>query len=1029
MTESGVEISRLIKEAQIRWLKPVEVEFILENCNSDLITPEPPIKPPSGSLFLFNRRVLRFFRNDGHAWRRKKDGRTVGEAHEKLKLGNVDRLNCYYAHGEQDPNFQRRCYWILDPALEHIVLVHYRDISEGKNFMPGIVSEWLSTSPFSVDSVGNCKIDGSSKISCSPISGDLTSRESSVETAIRDVDGYGYVSEGSCTSSTSHFNRALKKLELQLSLEDGDYEYIQESKAPLIRKDLSHAERHINESEGFVYAGRDDVCSGLLAPISGNDHNEAFRPSESTWVNGNRPSVFWEGMLELPSSSKSQCISQENSFQELPLSAKKHEDQNTFLHDTKGNDVQSYPELSCTLTELEDLMTQSGDCEGSNRGNTIQDPGKYPEWHLSEARRILLGPDSLIETVTSIKQSPGLEDTTASEADRCISQEESTAEWMSNMDFHYYSSLEFPKEREFSFDQQLSLPSVESSSCLTMSEKQVFNIREISPNWSYSSESSKVIIVGDCMYNHHQCDWKVMFGHIEVPAEMIQKGVIRCQAPELPPGKVSLWLTCGNGESCSEAREFEYRANPSDPTPNPRKNVQELDLLIRFGQILLSGCDSDCDLTVENALLGEGPTGNNGSFDVSDWLLRELLKDKLKQWLAANAGNWVREDQNIIHMISGLGFEWALSPLLTGGIGINFRDSNGWTALHWAARFGRERMVAALLAAGASAVAVTDPTTQDPCGKTPASIAAEYGHRGLAGYLSEVGLTSHLSSLTVDSSKFSGGSFDIATNEVVESINQKSVKVHPGATEDQLCLKDSLAAVRNAAQAAARIQSAFRAHSFRKQQLKDHNHGDDPCELTPREILRLSAASKALRPPRDSKLHSAALYIQRKFRGWRGRQSFLTLRQNVVKIQAHVRGHQVRKKYKQFIWTVGVLEKVILRWRRRGSGLRGFKADTETVDEEVNVVADDDDDDILKVFRKQKVDAALDEALKRVLSVVESAEARQQYRRMIESYRVAKADSDGVDSAEVAMVFDSLDHELWPTFDSTDHQPLKREER
>ena len=39
-----------------------------------------------GSLFLFNKRVLRFFRKDGHSWRKKRDGRTVGEAHERLKV-------------------------------------------------------------------------------------------------------------------------------------------------------------------------------------------------------------------------------------------------------------------------------------------------------------------------------------------------------------------------------------------------------------------------------------------------------------------------------------------------------------------------------------------------------------------------------------------------------------------------------------------------------------------------------------------------------------------------------------------------------------------------------------------------------------------------------------------------------------------------------------------------------------------------------------------------------------------------------
>lgn len=39
-----------------------------------------------GSLFLFDRKVLRYFRKDGHKWRKKKDGKTVKEAHEKLKV-------------------------------------------------------------------------------------------------------------------------------------------------------------------------------------------------------------------------------------------------------------------------------------------------------------------------------------------------------------------------------------------------------------------------------------------------------------------------------------------------------------------------------------------------------------------------------------------------------------------------------------------------------------------------------------------------------------------------------------------------------------------------------------------------------------------------------------------------------------------------------------------------------------------------------------------------------------------------------
>ncbi|XP_076953412.1 uncharacterized protein LOC143627499 [Bidens hawaiensis] len=128
MMSSGYNIKDLIQEAQIRWLRPGEVFFILQNYEETQLCHELPQKPPSGSLFLFNKRVLRYFRKDGHNWRRKKDGRTVVEAHERLKVGNAEALNCYYAHGEQNPSFQRRCYWMLDQGMDHIVLVHYRDI-------------------------------------------------------------------------------------------------------------------------------------------------------------------------------------------------------------------------------------------------------------------------------------------------------------------------------------------------------------------------------------------------------------------------------------------------------------------------------------------------------------------------------------------------------------------------------------------------------------------------------------------------------------------------------------------------------------------------------------------------------------------------------------------------------------------------------------------------------------------------------------------------------------------------------------
>lgn len=55
--------------------------------------------------------------------------------------------------------------------------------------------------------------------------------------------------------------------------------------------------------------------------------------------------------------------------------------------------------------------------------------------------------------------------------------------------------------------------------------------------------------------------------------------------------------------------------------------------------------------------------------------------------------------------------------------------------------------------------------------------------------------------------------------------------------------------------------------------------------------------------------------------------------------------------------------------------MRGFRSESDSIDE--------DDDDIIKDFRKEKVNVAIDEAVTRVLSMAESAEARQQYHRML----------------------------------------------
>lgn len=195
----------------------------------------------------------------------------------------------------------------------------------------------------------------------------------------------------------------------------------------------------------------------------------------------------------------------------------------------------------------------------------------------------------------------------------------------------------------------------------------------------------------------------------------------------------------------------------------------------------------------------------------------------------------------------------------------------------------REKTVASLIASGASAGAVTDPSAQDPIGKTAASIAARSGHKGLAGYLSEVAVTSHLSSLTLEESELSKSSAELQADLTVSNVSKENIAF----SEDRASLKDSLAAVRNTTQAAARIQAAFRSHSFRKRRVKEAvgvMSGHDINANSIEDMPELYAMSKLAF--RNSREHdSAALSIQKKYRGWKGRRDFLSLRQKVVKIQ------------------------------------------------------------------------------------------------------------------------------------------------
>ncbi|KAJ0613282.1 putative transcription factor CG1-CAMTA family [Helianthus annuus] len=108
-----LDMRNMMEEAKTRWLRPNEIHAVLCNHKYFNICVKPVNLPSSGTIVLFDRKMLRNFRKDGHNWKKKKDGKTVKEAHEHLKVGNNERIHVYYAHGEDRITFVRRCYWLL----------------------------------------------------------------------------------------------------------------------------------------------------------------------------------------------------------------------------------------------------------------------------------------------------------------------------------------------------------------------------------------------------------------------------------------------------------------------------------------------------------------------------------------------------------------------------------------------------------------------------------------------------------------------------------------------------------------------------------------------------------------------------------------------------------------------------------------------------------------------------------------------------------------------------------------------------
>ncbi|KAL7599423.1 calmodulin-binding transcription activator 3 [Lactuca sativa] len=1028
-----LDIDQILLEAQHRWLRPAEICEILRNYTKFRIASEPGNRPPNGSLFLFDRKVLRYFRKDGHNWRKKKDGKTVKEAHERLKAGSIDVLHCYYAHGEDNENFQRRSYWLLEEELSNIVLVHYREV-KGSRTNTNRVREVGEATPNSLESeenISSSEVDSSVSSKFRTFNYPVASQTTENSTQASEYEDAESAYSHQSTSRYGSILNLQPKTDDQLSMPyypappSNDYDAKFQVNPDMSFVSLMQGGKIDNNPDaGFTYKPQ----KNLDMPAWDND----FEGYQSTHLSTQpyNPNILTHGN-EMPRQIMPDGSNKMQEFRGNPgwqLDGP-YNVPSRFQEELSYAEIFKAFESNDTIDHNNPLITQIN----MESHVTNEDGGRHLQPNLES------NPNPSVDEKPGSLKSPFLEGfkkegiKKLDSFDRWMSKElgdvkESQTQSTSGT---YWEAV----ESENGVDDSIISPQVHLDTYVlgpSLSQDQLFSIIDFSPNWAYAGSEIKVLVTGRFLRSQQElqhCEWACMFGELEVPAEVVADGVLRCYTPGHKSGRVHFYVTCSNRVACSEVREFEFKVNEN--LSQDMDGVQDINadnsngtlLHMRFVKLLSLGPETarnSARSVVDPELLNQ--LSRLIQEDDREWeqypsekaqnqLLERLLKEKLYAWLIHKVGEGGKGPsvldeggQGVLHFAAALGYDWAIPATVAAGVSINFRDVNGWTALHWAASCGRERTVAFLISEGALAGALTDPSPTYPSGRTPADLASANGDKGIAGYCAEAALSTHLEQLKLKDRD--------SKAKAVQTVSERT-PTPPGYGDmpQGLSLKDSLAAVCNATQAAARIHQVFRVQSFQKKQMKGGEF-----EMTEERAVSMALKSSRMGGQHDEPVHAAAaaVRIQNKFRSWKGRKDFLMMRQRIVKIQAHVRGHQVRKNYKKIVWSVGILDKVILRWRRKGSGLRGFKPEpvAEGSTSTTTTVAKsgkEEDDDFFKEGRKQ-TEQRLQKALARVKSMVQYPEARDQYRRLlnvVNDMQESKAVYDkALESSEEAIDFD-----------------------
>jgi len=248
----------------------------------------------------------------------------------------------------------------------------------------------------------------------------------------------------------------------------------------------------------------------------------------------------------------------------------------------------------------------------------------------------------------------------------------------------------------------LASDSNDLSACAPSCLGRLAKISDFSPEWDYIDGGTKILIMGPDF--HSGLNYYVMFDQVEVPAELLQDGVLRCRTPShFKPGFVSFCVTRGNFVLFSEVCHFEYRSRESTSdlmNMNERSfKLRIIERLERLEREVNSG-------NLDSVTLSEGIIDSLSQTLEDKYLSEEQLEEVFIKILinlmegidnkdTLNAQD--RDGFTLLHYACALRYHGLASTIIQYGANVNIQDRNGNTPFHWAMKNRDQTMIKTLV--------------------------------------------------------------------------------------------------------------------------------------------------------------------------------------------------------------------------------------------------------------------------------------------------------------------------------------------